>query len=37
MKRAFLDVAYPEHLSLKGKLQIILALIQGMSEVDEFH
>ncbi len=37
MKKAFEGFAFPKELNLKGKVNALLVLIQGMSEIDEFH
>lgn len=37
MKRAFEGLAFPEELNLHGKIDLIISLIKGLSEIDEFH
>ena len=37
MKKAFEGFVFPKEMSLKGKVNSLLVLIQGMSEIDEFH
>jgi hypothetical protein len=37
MRRAFETTLFPEALTLCGKVRLILSLIQGLSEIDEFH
>jgi len=37
MKKAFEGFVFPKGLNLKGKINALLVLIQGMSEIDEFH
>lgn len=37
MKKAFEGFVFPKELNLKGKVNVLLVLIQGMSEIDEFH
>lgn len=37
MKAAFTNFVFPEELNLQTKLQTLISLIQGLSEVDGFH
>ena len=37
MKKAFETLNYPETINLNEKVKLIVSLISGMSEVDEFH
>ena len=37
MKDAFSDLIYPDELQLQEKINLIVMLIQGLSEIDEFH
>ena len=37
MKNAFVNFEFPSKLNLKSKLRTLIALIQGLSEVDGFH
>ena len=37
MKDAFASLAYPDELQLTQKMNLIVKLIQGLSEIDEFH
>lgn len=37
MRRAFENLHYPEEYTLFSKLDLLLGLIRGLSEVDEFH
>lgn len=37
MKRAFEGLSFPEELNLHGKIDLIISLIKGLSEIDEFH
>lgn len=37
MKRSFEDFAFPEDLNKESKISLIVQLINGLSEVDEFH
>ncbi len=37
MKKSFDNFKFPAHLNLDNKIKILVGLIKGMSEVDEFH
>jgi flagellar biosynthesis/type III secretory pathway chaperone len=37
MKEAFEDLVFPEVMDLDSKVRLIVGLIKGLSEIDEFH
>lgn len=37
MRIAFEHLRYPEELELTSKVNLVVRLIEGLSEIDEFH